>query len=207
MAFSYSLESHRYRDDTSGRYLSVAQVREVRGEFVAAQKEAARGLGGLLSRGEVTRDQWESGMRGLVKETHIAQAILGKGGRDQMTPADWGRVGAELRGQYGFLGQFAGETAALSEAQIAARAEMYVSASNAAYERARAADQGANDLPAYPGDGSSECLSGCTCSWDFDEDGATWTLGDSKESCETCLGRASDWVGLPVSGGVEAVAA
>lgn len=54
-------------------------------------------------------------------------------------------------------------------------------------------------LPAMPGDGSSQCLTSCKCSWliqpidakngDFN---AYWKMGDA-EHCQTCQVRAADW--------------
>ena len=68
-------------------------------------------------------------MRQQIKETHLAQYMVAAGGRNRMTAADYGRVGAALRTQYRFLNAFAGDILRgnLSDAQIKARANMYFS--------------------------------------------------------------------------------
>lgn len=94
-------------------------------------------------------------------------------------------------------------SANLHEAQIAARSRMYVRSAREAYERANARTRGAPELPAYPGDGSTVCLTNCACHWELEpvEDEATgeiveweayWTLG-MTEHCPDCLERAEMW--------------
>jgi hypothetical protein len=115
-----------------------------------------------------------------------------------MTQADWGRLGAQLKQQYQYLRGFEQDLidGRLSEAQAKARLQMYFNASRQAYEQGRAYAQGVPRLPAYPGDGSTVCLSNCQCHWDLDEQPdewlATWTLG-AAEHCPDCLRRADEW--------------
>ena len=53
-------------------------------------------------------------------------------------------------------------------------------------------------LPAYPGDGSSECMVNDKCYWDVRLDIpngqvlATW-VRTAAESCPTCIKRAVEW--------------
>lgn len=61
-------------------------------------------------------------------------------------------------------------------------------------------------LPAYPGDGTSQCMTSCKCSWnivpldknqgDYD---AYWVMSPA-EHCQTCLQRAHDWNPLQIRG-------
>jgi len=144
-------------------------------------------------------------MSELVKSVHIGMAMLGKGGRAQMTPRDWGHVGQELRRQYQYLTKFALEAPDLSPAQVAARAGLYMEAATASYERANAAAAGAPDLPAYPGDGAS-CEGGtnCRCSWEIVETArgleCTWVANDDPATCDLCEQHAKDWNPLVVGG-------
>ena len=58
----------------------------------------------------------------------------------------------------------------MSAKQMGARAEMYLDGSTQAFERGKAASYSSGlDLPANPGDGSSECLSQCRCQWSIDD--------------------------------------
>ena len=114
-----------------------------------------------------------------------------------MTQADWGRLGAEVRKQYEHVGGSAGEIAAgnLSPAQVAARSQLYTQAATASYERGRAAAHRLV-LPAYPGDGSTQCRVNCKCHWRIVEDETAWncywTLGKA-EHCEDCVAREATW--------------
>ncbi len=69
-----------------------------------------------LQSGKIDLATWRTGMRDIVKQTHLYSAMAAKGGRSQMTKADYGRVGQLLargpkggRGQYQYLEGFARE--------------------------------------------------------------------------------------------------
>lgn len=136
-------------------------------------------------------------MREALRDTYVAEYLAGRGGRNAMTQADWGRLGHMLREQYTYLNDFAADVAAgkLSEAQIAARAASYFNSATQAFERGRAAARGLS-LPAMPGDGSTECRSNCKCRWEIEETStewrATWTQS-AAEHCPTCNERAGMW--------------
>ncbi len=130
-----------------------------------------------------------------------------------MTPRDWGSLGRMLRDQYHYLDGFAADVAAgkLSEAQIRARAQMYMDAGHLAFERGRAEAFGMPTLPAYPGSGDTACLTHCRCNWMIDEvpgDGgsllgwnAVWRLNPA-EHCPDCPSNASLWAPLWVPAGM-----
>jgi len=155
-------------------------------------------LAGALSSGQLDVGAWETSMREAIKAEYIQQYLLGRGGLENMTQQDWGSVGGMIADQYRYLDGFAVEVAAgnLSEAQIAMRARMYINSANEAYWRATQRAKGWPTLPAYPGDGTSECLTNCRCFWDVraveDYWEATWLLGEA-EHCATCLERAAMW--------------
>jgi hypothetical protein len=149
---------------------------------------------------------WEVDFRGKLKDQYIVQYLAGRGGRDAMTQADWGSIGGMLKKQYGYLSRFTGQIAAgeLSEegrlkmGQIRARSTMYFNSAGQAFERGKVASvgPGAPLLPAYPGDGSTRCLSNCGCHWSIEEGRnvwrASWVLGPT-EHCPDCVERASRW--------------
>jgi hypothetical protein len=84
---------------------------------------------------------------------------------------------------------------AVSEAQAAARAQLYAGASVESYEITNGAVRGA-ELPYYPADGGTECHSRCRCWWAFEEsDGATnayWQTAEDAGVCDGCLRRESE---------------
>jgi hypothetical protein len=200
--WKYEESTRRYRNTETGRFLAKGKVLELRDAYVDAQKGEARSLATKFAAGDIDLSTWEKQMRSQIKETFLAEALLGRGGRGAMTARDYGALGRQVRTQYSFLRAFATEIAedGMSEARIASRSAMYVEAATQAYERARAGAYGLK-LPAYPGDGGTECKSNCRCSWEIDEDDsewrATWVLG-SSEHCEGCEENAGKWNPLTV---------
>jgi len=112
--------------------------------------------------GEISIGQWEEQMRGLIRELHASVAAIGKGGWDQMTPADWGRIGPVVKEQYRYLHAFAEKIATdrdtISLEAIKARAHMYGNAGEFSSVVVQAGDVFAKKLPWLPKDGSSECF-------------------------------------------------
>ena len=195
--WSYDKTSRRYRNTETGRYLSNKQMLGLRDTFSAKQAEKVKDLAGKVSNG-LTVGEWERSMRATIRNNTVDQYVLGRGGRNAMTPADWGRVGQLVRGQYKYAAQFAQDIAdaKLSAAQIAARSQLYMAASTNAYERGGAASFKGLRLPTYPADGSQECKANCKCSWDIadkaDRYEATWTLGVA-DHCSTCISNAGQY--------------
>ena len=136
---------------------------------------------------------------------YIQLGILGRGGRDQMTQSDWGRIGQMLRSQYGYLDGFMDEIANgnLTEGQIRSRLNMYYESAQSSYETMNAITRGLNfrDLPAYPADGTTICLTNCKCYWDYKEIFRNGVLigydcfwvRTVAESCPDCEERELSW--------------
>lgn len=194
----YLLETERSRSRWLWRYdpdkiNSVTLEEEVR----AIDPD---GLAEQLANGEITVQEWLVGMRQGVKEAYIAQYALGVGGIENMSFADYGRIGNMLapRGQYYHLQQMAEQIqdGQLSQAQIAARSRNYISSSVQAYERGRAVAMGVYAfLPEFPGDGNQDCKGNCRCSWKIEETQSawrcTWVLDPSADHCQTCSRNGS----------------
>jgi len=73
----------------------------------------AQSLARDLQSGKIGLREWRTGMRQIVKDSHLYAATAAKGGEDAMTQADYGRVGQILsrgpragRGQYQYLESF-----------------------------------------------------------------------------------------------------
>lgn len=193
----WDISVHNFRDE-GGRFMSQKHALDLARRSIEIAERPVGYLAQSVSDGRLSPKVWETLMREQTKDAYIREYVLGIGGRDQMTYADWGRVGRALRDQYDFLGQFKGELPNLSQAQIEARAAMYPKASREAFEMAKYqnnkemelvkwqlsdvkhcetcwgfAEQGwvPNDENAfggaYPGDGSTICLSNCACSLEY----------------------------------------
>lgn len=165
--------------------------------------DAATGAMGILAEalasGKHDVGGWERAMREAIKAIFGAQYVFGRGGLNAMRPADWDRLGGLVEQQVGYLTGFADDVAAgkLSQPKIRVRAELYVGSSVQAHEAGKAAALDV-ELPAHPGDGSSECLANDRCAWHLvrRKDGAveaTWVADLDKRTCKTCRKRAKDW--------------
>lgn len=173
------------------RGITSRRVIEARNQNVTANLPGITELAQKLTTGKMSLQTWVVNMRTQVKDAYLQQYMLGRGGKNLMYPADYGRVGALLKQQYAYLDNFAREIALgkLTPAQIEARAKLYIESSTQAYERARAAARKLV-LPVYPGDGQSRCRVRCKCTWVIREDAdawyCSWQLGVA-EHCEDCL--------------------
>lgn len=160
--------------------------------------------------GQISLGQWEENMKGLIKGLHASTAAIGKGGWDEMTQSDWGRVGAEVKKQYRYLHNFAENIAenrdSISLKAIQARAHMYGDAAGHTAGIMQAGEFSGGTtrnptewaLPWLPKDGSTECLVNCKCKWisdivdqtkDWKLVQFTWTLFPA-EHCHDCVERS-----------------
>lgn len=206
--WAFDAVSRRYRDVRSGQFLSASTSVELRNDVLARTRMEAANTTDRLIGGRITVSEWERAMRTQVRESYATQFAFGRGGRDAMTRDDRKALGKLIDEQHAYLRDFAGAIAdgELSGGQIAARAAMYLNGSAGAYERGHGAAYGMPELDHYPGDGSTQCLSNCLCSLEIEPtDGGwdvTWVLGDpATESCDDCVGLASDWDPLFVAAG------
>lgn len=190
--------SKRYRNTATGRYISQKAAVALRDQYIDARMSDMDGLTRRLVDKQINVQQWTLEMRQQVKDTYINEYMLARGGRNNMTQADWGRVGAMLKEQYRYVDGFARDIDAgkVSGGQIRTRARMYVDSATQAFERAKTESRGMPRLPAYPGDGQTQCRANCRCAWDIvdaeDHWEATWSLGVS-EHCQDCVANAGRW--------------
>jgi hypothetical protein len=194
-SWTYNPETNIYTRGNRG--ITPTRIIEARNTFVAKTVTSSDALAVRLTTGEITVQQWVTQMRDLLRSTYSAEYMLGRGGLDAMTQADYGRLGAMLKEQYGYLDRFASDIAAgkLSPAQIQMRARMYIDGATQAHERAAGAARGLV-LPAYPGDGTTQCRANCKCSWDIQKTANAWICRwrlNKAEHCPDCMTRAAQW--------------
>lgn len=188
MPFSWDPRIARYRDDDTGRLVTRSAVLDIVEDSIAASVAAPPvTIDGIATMGSdflaqmvgnelLDPGDWNNFMRGEIKREYIRQYLLGIGGVEQMTPARWGSVGGMLAEQYSWLDKFTEEIAAgnLSEKQIRARAEMYISSARESYERANRQAQVAIGMTEM-----------------------RWVLDPAAEHCVDCIEFASfGWVSI-----------
>jgi hypothetical protein len=110
------------------------EVTDLLRDMTKASEERIGDFGRLAANGSISPRQFYEAMQQEIKLATNTNAALAKGGWAQMTQADWGANGYQLRQEYANLRNFANEIAAgnLSPAQIEARANLYA---NSTYSR------------------------------------------------------------------------
>jgi len=137
----------RYADRATGRFTSELSVRSDLDTYIANKASRFDDLANQLRNREISLADWQLQMRNEIRASHNAAAMVAKGGRDQMTYADWGRTGRRLRDQYGYLDRWAADIASGKvplDGRLASRARLYGQAARGTYEQQRRAMAAAN---------------------------------------------------------------
>lgn len=130
----------RFYDQQTHRFVTQLRVREAIDDFLVNRSKGVNVLCDQYRSGEITLDEWRERMRAENRIVHVNAAVMARGGRDQMTPADWGRVGREVRKANEYLEKFTMDVASGKwplDGRFNARAKMYVEAARAAHENER----------------------------------------------------------------------
>lgn len=166
-------------------------------QFVAEQTSRLVGVTTVYEHGAIDFFTFRNQVRDDFRQTYINLYTLGVGGSNNMTQADWVNVGEMLKEQYIKLNQLMDRIARgeLSSAQVFAELNELIGFSSEAFWKAYIHDMAIN-LPAYPGDGSTKCLTNCQCYWEIQQVpggyDCYWKLGKS-ERCPDCVQRVTEW--------------
>lgn len=143
--FIYDQKTARFRG-AGGRFLRGERVKEATLRSFDQAAKATRALGEQLQRGEISLGEWQTLMAREIKNATLYAAGLANGGWDNLSPADFGRVGRWLAqgpaggmGQYQYLQRFAEQIEAglPLDGMFLRRCEMYIHQANQYYERER----------------------------------------------------------------------
>jgi hypothetical protein len=128
----------RYRDK-GGRFVGRDTVYAYVNQSLNISSNVSQALSSWVYDGNISVNDWKLAMRAEIKDEYIRQYLSFAGGRYNMTQADWGSIGGMLKEQYKYLDGFANDIASgdMTEAQIAARAQMYINSAREGRERAR----------------------------------------------------------------------
>ncbi len=130
MPFTFDETTQRYRNER-GHFVSQRSINSAVDSVISSSSNTMRAMTEQLQAGTISLADWQAGMMGQVKLMHLGAAMVGRGGRAQMTQSDWGWTGQRLRSEYGYLREFAHDIAIGStpmDGRLAARATMYAEA-------------------------------------------------------------------------------
>lgn len=160
----------------------------VRDAIRAQYQDEVRTLSDQLNSGDIDIDQWQGGMKQALRDSYALN--LRAGSDSPLKYTEYLKLGTPLQKQYRFLERFKQDIAAgkTKAGAIATRAQMYIFSAVQMYWR-QVVGIG---LPAYPGDGTTDCVTACQCEWEERDDGFYWRLGDAHH-CHICPERAQEW--------------
>jgi hypothetical protein len=136
--FNWDVARRRYISAETGRAVRADTVNRWLREIGEGARSRMQSITARLSRGEISNGEWQLGMLREIKNGQSAMAILARGGKQQMTASDWGRVGGRIRAQNRYFLGFSSDVVAgqQSEAQMLNRAAQYADALYATYQNA-----------------------------------------------------------------------
>lgn len=171
--YTYDEASGRYREISTGRYVSAQRIREEIDLALLARERQMRSLAEQLRTNQIGLDVWASEMRVLVKDVHLYSAAAAKGGWAQMSQADYGRVGQLVRVQYEYLNGFVADIASgkqMLDGRFLRRVALYGEAGRATFHTiealemdVRGMDEERNVL--HPADHCGDCVSMSELGW------------------------------------------
>lgn len=103
--FQWDSRARRYRD-ARGRFIKDQVITSEIEILINDSKGRMRALGQQIVDRTITLKNFELQMRTEIKTAHTAAAAAAAGGWKEMSPADWGRVGAITREEYKLLNKF-----------------------------------------------------------------------------------------------------
>jgi hypothetical protein len=132
--------AHRFRDTRTGKYVPEAVVRAaVDATLQRAEREMQRTTARLAAR-TLTVDEWQARMAAELKVVHLVPTAAARGGWNQMSPADYGWVGSQVKAQLRFLRGFADDLRTgkqLLNGTLPVRVALYANAGRHTYEAMR----------------------------------------------------------------------
>lgn len=121
---------------STGRFVSRAQVRGIIDGVLQQELKDARARSLALRAGTLSLETWRAEMRAMIKNVHLMSGAAAKGGWAQLTPQDYGAIGAIVKSEYRYLERLAQGIAAGTislDGRVVNRAMMYAEAGRQTY--------------------------------------------------------------------------
>ena len=109
--YRWNVKAAQYADQITGRFVSRKLIRDQLKKVVDGSSQVMRALSQQLRDGDISLADWQIQMMSQIKTTHLAGAAMQRGGWQQMSQGDFGRVGRIVRTEYDFLRKFANQIA------------------------------------------------------------------------------------------------
>lgn len=140
--YSWDPAALRYRAK-DGRFVPEARIKASIDDLVGRHTDRLISITADLRSNRITLSEWEQQMMTELRQMHGTSAVIAHGGRNAMSPSDWGWTGSRLRSQYSFLRNWAREirdgTAPL-DGRMTARARLYGGSSRVTFEQMKLRD-------------------------------------------------------------------
>jgi hypothetical protein len=104
--YQWAPQAARYRDPDTGRFVSRDAIRYGLDDLIVRSQQRITAASDDLRNGRIDLADWQLIMREEIKTTQLGAESLLRGGWDQMSQADYGRVGQRVREQYEYLADF-----------------------------------------------------------------------------------------------------
>lgn len=101
----------QYSDRKTGRFVGRQAVRDQLDNVIDASSQVMRAISQQLRDGDIGLAEWQIQMMQQIKIILLVGAVMQLGGWQQVTQADFGRVGRIVRNEYAFLRDFAEQIA------------------------------------------------------------------------------------------------
>lgn len=105
--FQYSKSTGNYRYKSSGHRVEPATVNGWIDNLAEKTKENLGRIAEEHRAGKINLADWVIQTGEEIRNAHRAVAIIAAGGRDNMTPSDWGFVGSQVKRELQYLNGFA----------------------------------------------------------------------------------------------------
>lgn len=137
-SFSYDQKQGTYRRKSTGQFVSRREIRQAIDDAIVREERALVRIARRLQSNAITLERWQDESAQILKNLHLWNGAAARGGWGEMTQSDYGRVGARLREQYGYLDNFAQQLergeARLMTGDFLTRVSMYAQAGRNTYE-------------------------------------------------------------------------
>lgn len=134
--FTYDKRLNRFRYKDSGRLAPQSAVEALTRKRIDTIKQDLGTLNDLLVQRKLSLESWQQATAQTLKELHIENLLLGKGGLGNTTNLDYLAVGRQLKEEYRYLRGVADDLTQgkMTEAQFKARMDLYANKSRVSFE-------------------------------------------------------------------------